>query len=85
MKPSWCPSPNADSIFSATQDVQRELKSDCNLCDLNKIYNLMTTASKSNGEYKVELPGWGPKDLVKPGSCLVKVCGLEGHICAGPY
>ena len=25
MRPSWCPSPNADSILRATQDVQREL------------------------------------------------------------
>ena len=58
MKPSWCPSPNADLILRATQDVQRELNSDCNLFDLNIIYNLMTTASKSNGEDKVELPGW---------------------------
>ena len=48
MKPSWCPSPNADSILRATQDVQRELNSDCNLPDLNIIYNVMTTASKSN-------------------------------------
>ena len=23
MRPSWCPSPNADSILRATQDVQR--------------------------------------------------------------
>ena len=59
---SRCPSPNADSILSATQDVQRELNSDCNLRDLNIIYNLMTTASNSNGEDKVELPGWGPED-----------------------
>ena len=62
MKPSWCPSPNADSILHATQDVQRELNSDYNLRDLNIIYNLMMTASKSNGEDKVELPGWGPED-----------------------
>ena len=27
-KPSWCPSPNADSILRATQDVQRELNTD---------------------------------------------------------
>ena len=81
MKPSWCPSPNVDSILRATQDVQRELNSVCNLRDLNIIYNLMTTASKSNGESKVELPGWGPEDRVKPGSCLAKVCELEGHIC----
>ena len=47
MKPSWCPSPDADLILRATQDVQRELNSDCNLRDLNIIYNLMTTASKS--------------------------------------
>ena len=59
---SWCPSPNADSILRATQDVQRELKSDCNLRDLNIIYNLMTTTSKSNGDDKVELPGCGPED-----------------------
>ena len=37
MRPSWCPSPNADSILRATQDVQRELKADCNLRDLNII------------------------------------------------
>ena len=55
MRPSWCPSPNADSILLATKDVQRELNADCNLRDLNIIYNVMTTAS-------VELPGWGPED-----------------------
>ena len=64
MKPSWCPSPNANSIMRATQDVQRELNSDCNLRDLNIIYILMMTASESNGEDKVELPGWGPEDWV---------------------
>ena len=52
MKPSWCPSPNADSIIQATQDVQRELNTDCNLRDLKIIHNLMTTASKSNGRTK---------------------------------
>ena len=62
MEPSWCSSPNADSILRATQDVQRELNSDCNLHDLDVIYILMTTASKSNGEDKVELPGWEPED-----------------------
>ena len=83
MKPSWCPSPNADSILLATQDVQRKLNSDCNLRDLNNIYNLMMTASKSNGEDKVDLPVWGPEDWVKRGSCLAEVCGLEGHFCGG--
>ena len=63
--------------------MQRELNSDCNLRDLNIIYNLIITASKSNGEDKVELPGWGPEDWVRPGSCLVEVFGLEGHICGG--
>ena len=81
MRPSWCPNPNADLILLATQDVQRELNADCNLRYLNIIYNVMTTASKSNGEDKVELPGWGPEDWVKPGSCLAEVCGLEGHLC----
>ena len=81
MRPSWCPSPNADSILRATQNVQRELNADCNLRDLNIIYNVMTTASRSNGKDKVELPGWGPEDWVKPGSCLAEVCGLEGHVC----
>ena len=85
MKPSLCPSPNADSILRATQDVQRELNSDCNLRDLKTIYNVMTTASKSNAEDTVELPGWGPEDWVKPGSCLAEVCGLEGHVCGGLY
>ena len=83
MRPSWCPSPNADSILRATQDVQRELNADCNLRDLNIIYNVMITASRSNGEDKVELPGWGPGDWVKPGRCLAEVCGLEGHVCGG--
>ena len=81
MKPTWCPSLNADSILRATQDVQRELNSDCNLRDLNIIYNLMTTASKSNGEDKVELRGWRPDDWVELGSCLAEVCGLDGDIC----
>ena len=82
MRLSWCPtSPNADSILLATQDVQRELNADCNLRDLNIIYNVMTTASRSNGEDKVELPGWEPEDWVKPVSCLAEVCGLEGHVC----
>ena len=83
MRPSWCPSPNADSILRATQDVQRELNVDCNLRELNIIYNVMITASRSNEEDKMELPGWGPEDWVKPGSCLAEVCGLEGHICGG--
>ena len=83
MKPPWCPSPNGDSILRAKQDVQKELNSDCNLRDLNFIYNLMTIASKSNGEDKVELPGWGSEDWVKTGSCLAEVCGLEGHVCGG--
>ena len=81
MRPSWCPSPNADSILRATQDVQRELNADCNLRDLNIIYNVMTTASRSSREDKVELPGWGPEDWIKPGSCLAEVCKLEGHVC----
>ena len=75
-RPSWCPSPNADSILLATQDVQRELNADCNLRDLSIIYNVIKSASKSNGEDKVELPGWGPEDWVKSGSCLAEVCGL---------
>ena len=83
MRPSWCPNPNADSILQATQDVQRELNADCNLRDLNIIYNVMITASRGNEEDKVELPGWGPEDWVKPGSCLAEVCGLEGHVCGG--
>ena len=83
MRPSWCPSPNAESILRATQDVQRELNADCNLRDLNIIYNVMITASRSNGEDKMELPGWGPEDWVKLGSCLAEVCGLEGHVCGG--
>ena len=81
MKPTWCPSPNADSKLRATENVQRESNADSKLRDLKIIYILMTTASKSNGENEVELPGWGPEDWVKPGSCLAKVCGLEGHIC----
>ena len=81
MRPSWCPIPNADSILRATQDVQRELSADCNLRDLNIIYNVMTTASRSSGEDKVELPGWGPEYWIKPGSCLAEVCGLEDHVC----
>ena len=81
MRPTWCPSPNADSILRATEDVKRELNADCNLCDLNILYNVMITASRSNGEDKVELPGWGSEDWVKPGSCLAEVCELEGHVC----
>ena len=52
MKPSWRRSPNFDSILRASQDVERELSSDCNLRALNIIFNLMKTASRSNGEDK---------------------------------
>ena len=31
----------------------------------------------------MELPGWGPEDWVKPGSCLAKIYGLEDHMCGG--
>ena len=81
MRTSWCPSPNADSILRVTQDVQTGLNADCNLRDLNIIYNGMTTASRSNGEDIVKLPGCRPEDWVKLVSCLAEICGLEGHIC----
>ena len=68
IKPSWYPSPIADSILRASQDLQRELNADCTLRDLNVIYNLLTTASRSNRENNVELPDWGPEDWVEPGS-----------------
>ena len=71
-------------MLRTTQDVQRELNADCNLRDLKIIYNVMITASRSNGEDKVELPDWAPEDWVKIGSCLAEVCGLEGHVCRGP-
>ena len=74
MKPSWHRSANADPILRATQGVQRKLNSDGNLRDLNIIYNLMTTYSKGNSEDKVELPGWGPEDWVKPCNCVAKIC-----------
>ena len=81
MKPSRCPIRDADSILRATQELERELNSDCNLRDLSIAYILMTTACKSNRGNNVELPGWGPEDWVEPGSCLAKVCGLEGQMC----
>ena len=37
LRPSLCPSPNADSMLRSTQDVQRKLNADCNLRDLNII------------------------------------------------
>ena len=83
MKLSYGPIPDADSILRATQDVQRELNADYNLRDLNIIYNLMITASTSNRENSVDLPGWGPEHRVKRSSCLTKICGMEGHMCGG--
>ena len=59
IRPSWCPSPTADSILQATQDVQRELNSDCNLRDLDSMYNVMTTASKSNRVARLGTRGLG--------------------------
>ena len=60
-----------------------EINTDCNLRDLNIIYNWMTTASRSDREKNEELTGWGPEDWVEPRSCLAKVCGLDGHMCGG--
>ena len=84
MRPSWCPSPNADSILRATQDVQRELNADCNLRDLNIIYNVMITASKSNGEDKVELPGWGPT-YCRPSGARYLVGSTLAPMCKSRY
>ena len=39
------------------QVVPIELNADCNLRDVNNIYNLMITTSRSNREKTVELPG----------------------------
>ena len=39
----------------------------------------MTTASNSNRENNVWLPGWGQEDWVTPVSCLAKFRGLKGH------
>ena len=61
MKPSWCPNRNAGIKLRATQDNPIELNADCNLRDLNNIYNLMITASRSNREKTVELPGKKPE------------------------
>ena len=72
---------SADSILRTIQDVQRVLNSECILRDLNIIYNLMMTASRSNRENNKELPGWEPEEWVELGSCLAKVCGLDGPIC----
>ena len=63
MKPSWCPSPNADSMLRATRDVQRELNSGCYLCDLIIICSVMTTASKRNGEDKGRVAWLGTRGL----------------------
>ena len=52
MRPSWCPSPNSDSILRATQDVQRELNADCNLRDLNIINNVMKQPLGATGKRK---------------------------------
>ena len=63
MKPSWCQSPNADLILRAIQDVQRELNSDCNLRDLNIIYDLMTTASKRKQRKQCAVAWLGTRGL----------------------
>ena len=58
MKPSWCPSPNADSISRATQEVQRELNSDFNLRDLNIIYNQLDDNSLQEQQRKQGGVAW---------------------------
>ena len=77
--------PETKCLFETTSDAgyTRELNRDFYLRDLNIIYNLMTTAFRSNQENIVELPGWGPEDCVEPDNCLAKICGLEGHMCGG--
>ena len=80
MKPSWCPSTNADVILRAMLNLERESNADCNLRDLNTMHNLMTEASRSNQEKTVELPVWGPKDRMEPGYYTARTCGLEGHM-----
>ena len=69
------------STLLQTKGRRAEVLEDCLQQRQNIIYNLMITASKSNKGNNVELPGWGPEDWVEPGSCLAKVCRLEGHMC----
>ena len=83
IKSSLCSSRKADSILRVTQDVQREINADCSLRDLNIIYNLMTTAVRSNREKNVKFPGWGPEGWVIASTCLAKLFRLEVHICGG--
>ena len=59
------------------------MNAECNLRNPIIIYNLITTAYRSNREKSVELPGWGPEDWVIPGSCLAKVCGLKVNVYGG--
>ena len=74
---------NADSMLRVTHGIQRELKADINLRDLNTTFDLMITTSRSSREKNVELPGWGAEDWVKPGCCLTKVSRKKVQICGG--
>ena len=81
MKPEGCTKPNADTILRATQEVQRELNADSNLREPFTLFNLLTAGLGSIETRLLELPGWETEDLFEPGSCLAKICDLEGHMC----
>ena len=80
LMPSRFPSLNSDTILLATQGVQRELNTGCNLRDLYPILLLLTAASRSNREKSAKLSGLEPGCSFESGCCLAKVCGLKVHI-----
>ena len=83
MKPSWCPHPNAGSIWDMTAHITLDLDDDASLHDLAMIHHLLTrrvTKQKSNPSTEPS-EGSTSSDWLRPGTCLAHNSGMDGHVC----
>ena len=83
MKPSYCPNPNAGSIWDLTADVELEKSDDESLHDLAVIHHLLVLKGKKQSENLPTEPSERnlASDWMKTSTCLATSCGLEGHVC----
>ena len=83
MKPSWCPHPNAGSIWDMTADITLDLDNDAILHDLAMIHHLlaMSVTKQKNNPSMEPSEGSPSSDWLRKSTCLALSSGMDGHVC----
>ena len=83
MKPSWCPHPNAGSIWDMTADITLDLDDDASLHDLAMIHHLLTRRVTKQQKNPSTEPSEGSpsSDWLRRGTCLALNSGMDGNVC----